>query len=175
MILYYYYLIWAALNFTTSNNSTSKPQKIIVYYDKHYKKEWFTNFANYPIKYVVFNHTSNYATQIIQLKDFETSNYKIYLVSTDLLYDIHGRKNYKIKGLSYIKRNLSVITIKNMTNKNVIKVLTHEFAHGRGLAHCEHQNCIMNDAKGKYSNLKNCNEFKESCLIFIRKESKLKV
>lgn len=173
-MFYPYYLIWVILKLTTTF-SNSKPQKIIVYYDKHYKKEWFTNFSNYPIKYVSFKHSSNYATHIIRHNDAESSVYKIYLISKDLLYDIHGKKNYKIKGLSYISSNLSVVTIKNMTDKNVIKVVTHEFAHGRGLSHCKHRNCIMNDAKGKYSNLKNCSEFKENCLIFIKKESKLKI
>ena len=81
----------------------------------------------------------------------------------------------KIKGLSYIKRNLSVVTLKNMTDKNIIKVLKHEFLHGRGLSHCTHKDCLMNSAKGKFSNLKNCNEFKESCLTFMKKESKLKI
>jgi predicted Zn-dependent protease len=174
MIFYHYYIIWAALNFN-ANFSANQPENITVYYEKNYKKEWFASFSNYPIKFVPFSHSSNYATQIIKLKDSEIKTYKIYLINTDLLYDIHGVKNYKIKGLSYTNRNLSVVTLKNMTDKNLIKVLKHEFSHGRGLSHCEHKDCIMNDAKGKFSKLKNCNEFKESCLTFIKKESKLKI
>ncbi|WP_435356159.1 hypothetical protein [Emticicia sp. SJ17W-69] len=174
MIFYYYYVIWAILNLNDAF-STSKPERITVYYDDFYKKEWFANFSNYPIKFVHFEHHSNRANHIILRTNYEAKTYKIYLVNTDLLHDIHGIENYRIKGLSYLKGNMSVITIKSMTDKNVVKLLTHEFSHGRGLPHCEHKNCIMNDAKGKYSNLKNCNEFKETCLLFIKKESKLKI
>lgn len=174
MIFYYYYFIWAALNLNDTF-STSKPEKITVYYDDFYKKEWFANFSNYPIKFVHFEHQSNRANKIILRSNFESKTYKIYLVNTDLLHDIHGIKDYKIKGLSYLKGNMSVVTIKKMTVKNIEKVLRHEFAHGRGLPHCEHKDCIMNDAKGKFNNLKNCNEFKETCLLFIKKKSKLKI
>ena len=166
--------MWTALNFSDASYTT-KPENITVYYDNHYKKEWFANFSNYPIKFVHFEHHSNRANQIIQRTNYDAKTYKIYLVNTDLLHDIHGIKNYRIKGLSYVKGNMSVVTIKNMTDKDVIKVITHEFGHSRGLPHCTHKDCLMNDAKGKYSNLKNCNEFKETCLLFIKKESKLKI
>ena len=95
-------------------------------------------------------------------------NYHLYLVSTDLYFDKPGLPNYRIKGLSLLGKKCSVVTLK-MSDKDIEKVIRHEIGHGFGLPHCNHKNCIMNDARGKYSNLKNCNDFKETCKPFAKK------
>ena len=101
--------------------------------------------------------------------------YNIYLTNHDLIYNIHNIKNYRIKGLSYIGKNQSVISIKNISDKDITKIILHEFIHGKGLNHCLHKNCIMNDAKGKFKNLKNNNIFKNSCYHFVKNKTKLNI
>jgi predicted Zn-dependent protease len=55
-----------------------------------------------------------------------------------------------------------------MSDKDIEKVILHEILHGFGLPHCRHKNCIMNDAKGKFSNLKNCNNLQGECKVFAK-------
>ena len=143
-----------------------------MYYESYYKPEWFSSFKNYKIEYVKFKYKSNYATHIIRLDNSNTNEYKFYLIDKPLLFDIHNVKNYRISGLSFLGKQISVITLRT-SKKSLKKVIEHEFAHGLGLPHCTHKNCIMNDAKGKLSNLDNCNSFKESCLRFMQVNSKL--
>lgn len=118
-----------------------------------------------------FEPTSTRAAEILNKSCF---NYNMYIVSSDLHYDIHGIKNYRIKGLSYLNQRASVVTIKNSNDKDVEKIILHEYAHAAaGIEHCEYKNCLMNSAKGKYSNLKYCNDFQGNCKIVMKKYLKL--
>lgn len=171
MYFYYLLLIMCFCNISESEKVNTKPEKIIVFYDDYYKIQWFSSFSNYKVSFIRTNYKSNYATNIIHYSDFNSNIYKIYLTTKPLLYDTHNIKNYHIKGLSYLKRNQSVITIQKMSDVNVTRVILHEFAHGKGLNHCVHKDCIMNDAKGKFINLKDCNSFKESCEVFVKQNT----
>ena len=154
------------------SNPVQKDLKLTVYYESHYDSTWFKPFKDYKIEYVKFKYKSNYATHIIRLDNSSANTYKFYLIDKPLLFDSHKIKNYRIAGLTFKGKQISVITLR-LNNKNTKKVILHEFAHGLGLPHCTHKNCIMNDARGKLSNLDNCNSFKESCLKFMQANSKL--
>jgi predicted Zn-dependent protease len=160
----------------TACNPASKENNhtIQIYYDADYAldKTVFNTFKNYELVFTPYSFKTNIAKDIIskrQSKDF----YEIYLINQSLLHDIHGVKNYKIKGLSTLSRRISVITTHNFSIINLEKVIRHEFGHGIGLSHCMHKLCIMNDAKGKFINLKNCDEFKDDCKKFMLEKSKL--
>lgn len=161
-------LLVTALNL----NTQKKDLTITVYYESYYKRLWFKDFSNYKIVFEKFSYKSNYATDIISMDNYNKDICKIYLIDKPLLFNIHNKKNFNIRGLSFTGKNLAVVTLQ-MSDKNITKVITHEFAHCLGLSHCTHTNCIMNDAKGKFSNLKNCNTFKNSCLLFMKDNSKL--
>lgn len=165
--MFYYFFILCSIIFPT------KPS-ITVYYDAYYKQEWFKGFENYQLNFVKISTPYNlYATNIISNK--KHTPYTIYLINNDIYYKRYKILNYKIKGLSYINQQVSIVTVKNMTNKNINKVILHEFSHGIGLPHCTHKNCIMNDAKGKFVNLVKCNTFKESCKKYILANSVLQI
>jgi hypothetical protein len=164
--------------FVTACNPASKENKqtIHVYYDSDYAldRTVFNTFKDYDLIFSPYNFKTNIAKDIIskrQSKDF----YEIYLINQSLLHDIHGVKNYKIKGLSYLLSRISVITTLNFSKANLEKVIRHEFGHGVGLSHCTHPLCIMNDAKGKFINLKNCNEFKNECKKYMLQKTKIKI
>jgi len=111
-----------------------------------------------------------YSPKSMKAVDFMSSsyyNYNFYLINTDLYYDKPNHPHYRIKGLSLLGRKCSVVTLK-MNDKDIERVVLHETLHGFGKDHCSHEGCLLNDAKGKFNNLKNCNEFKGSCKDFAK-------
>lgn len=135
-------------------------------------RSYFKDFKNYTIKYTKVTTINEIATKNLKKS---TNNYVFYLTNKPIYHKIHNVEKYSIKGLSIVGGNCSIVTLKNKLESLTIKIIKHEFAHGKGLPHCIHKNCVMNDAKGKISNLKNCNEFKESCRNFMLKNTKLSI
>lgn len=129
-----------------------------------YKVSWFKRIK-LEKEFVRYSPKSMEAIDYMKSSYF---NYHLYLVNTDLYYD-KPQPYWKIKGLSLVAKKCSVVTLK-MSDKDIEKVILHEVGHSiAGIQHCIHQDCIMNDAKHKYSNLKNCNDFKNSCLVLAKK------
>lgn len=76
----------------------------------------------------------------------------IGLTHEDICADIHNIKNYGIVGLSFLKRQVCVVSDKRLHDKtNLWKPILHEFMHTfYGSRHCPNDDpkCIMKDAKG---------------------------
>lgn len=80
-----------------------------------------------------------------------------YDICTDRTLNGKTYKNWGIFGLAGINKQSTVVSTFRMTKNHDVrleKVTIHELGHTLGLRHCDYdERCVMNDAKGKGSNL----------------------
>jgi archaemetzincin len=76
----------------------------------------------------------------------------IALTSKDIGVEKNGYKDWGVMGLGFRPGRACIVStyrIRNDRQKELLKVVIHEFGHTQGLEHCKTKNCVMNDAKGK--------------------------
>lgn len=78
----------------------------------------------------------------------------IGLTDKDISTSVHGRKDWGILGLAYIRKSVCVVSTYRIQNveKDLGKVVFHEFNHAfLGIPHCPNNDptCIMKDCNGK--------------------------
>lgn len=80
-----------------------------------------------------------------------------YNICTDRHLNGVTHKNWSIFGLAYIDKKPCVVSTNRLGgNKDkLIKTSIHEIGHTLGLPHCENDDCILTDAKGKGSRVDN--------------------
>lgn len=72
------------------------------------------------------------------------------------LYEYKGRRNWGVMGLSYVGKQVTVVSPYRLKAKGseraaqMRKLVLHELGHASGLPHCtQADGCLMRDAKGK--------------------------
>jgi len=94
---------------------------------------------------------SNYDGKVLGLTDVD--------ISTDR--ELNGKlyHNWGIFGLGLMSGKPCVVSVKRLGKNHsdeMVKVVVHEIGHTLGIPHCETNiKCLMNDAKGKGSQVKN--------------------
>jgi archaemetzincin len=84
----------------------------------------------------------------------EYTDVVVGLTEKDISTSVHGRKDWGILGLAYLRKSVCVVSTYRISNveRDLGKVVFHEFNHAfMGHPHCPDDNptCIMKDCKGK--------------------------
>lgn len=92
-------------------------------------------------------------------------------ISTQRTLNGVTHKNWSIFGLGRINGKMCIVsTYKIKTRSKLAKVSIHEIGHTLGIPHCENNNCVMTDAKGKGSRIdKNSGKMCLKCNQIIKK------
>lgn len=151
-------------------------KEIVVFHQTRISETYFEYFKRrgFTIRYVQVKpkFDSYQATALLTRFDDTTRylhTYRVLLLDHDIFHPAHGVSNYRIRGLSFLSGNVSIISHRNLKPAYLQTVILHEFGHAKGLRHCTHRHCIMNDAKGKMSNLRYCRSFKQACAVDMKR------
>jgi len=118
--------------------------------------------ANQILKYLNSKY-SKYNGKILGLTDVD--------ICSDRELDGKIYKNWGIFGLGIMSGKPCVVSVKRLGRNHsdeMVKVVVHEIGHTLGIPHCQTNiKCLMNDAKGKGSQVKNellwiCNDCRKN-------------
>lgn len=94
-----------------------------------------------------------------EILDFLVHMYPEYRVLAitpkDIAISKRGNYDWGIMGYSIVGQGVSVVsTYRTKSQARLVKVILHEYGHGKGLYHCNSkQPCVMKDVRGKGSNM----------------------